>query len=77
MHHCAAAFGVPGIVIFGGFISPATTGYGCHVNLFTGGEACGMRIPCEHCADAMRKITPEQVAAALIALMKEGRKAQG
>jgi ADP-heptose:LPS heptosyltransferase len=64
LHHAAAALGVRAVVIFGGFISPATTGYDMHRNLFTGGQACGMRIPCRHCADAMAKITPAQVAAA-------------
>jgi hypothetical protein len=45
LHHAAAALGVRAVVIFGGFISPATTGYELHTNLFTGGQACGMRIP--------------------------------
>lgn len=64
LHHCAAAFGKPAVVIFGGFISPATTGYDVHRNFFTGGRACGMRISCDHCRDAMARITPEEVAAA-------------
>lgn len=63
LHHAAAALGVRAVVIFGGFISPATTGYDLHVNLFTGGEACGMRLPCAHCDAAMARITPEEVAA--------------
>lgn len=58
MHHAAAALGIPAVVIFGGFISPAQTGYTSHRNLFTGGEPCGMRVPCAHCADAMAAITP-------------------
>ncbi len=62
LHHAAAALGVPAIVIFGGFISPATTGYDMHINLFTGGEACGMRVACPHCAEAMAKIAPGHVA---------------
>jgi hypothetical protein len=51
LHHAAAALGVPAVVIFGGFIAPRHTGYAAHVNLFTGGEACGMRLPCDHCRD--------------------------
>lgn len=61
MHHGAAVVGTRAVVIFGGFISPMQTGYDLHTNLFTGGEPCGMRIPCRHCQEAMRKITPEQV----------------
>jgi ADP-heptose:LPS heptosyltransferase len=61
MHHAAAALGIPAVVIFGGFISPAQTGYATHRNLFTGDEPCGMRVPCRHCAAAMAAITPQDV----------------
>lgn len=61
LHHAAAALERPAIVLFGGFISPDVTGYPNHRNLFTGGKACGMRIDCQHCRDAMAKITVEQV----------------
>lgn len=61
MHHAAAALGIPAVVLFGGYVSPAQTGYAMHRNLFTGGEPCGMRVPCKHCADAMAAITPEMV----------------
>ncbi len=61
LHHAAAALGVPAIVIFGGYISPRQTGYASHMNLFTGGIPCGMRIRCQHCADAMNAILPEQI----------------
>ena len=36
--HAAAAVGVPSVVIFGGFISPQSTGYDMHTNLFVGDE---------------------------------------
>ncbi len=65
LHHAAAALGIPAVVIFGGFISPAQTGYAMHRNLFSGGTPCGMRTPCAHCAAAMQNITPEQVLAEL------------
>lgn len=66
MHHAAAALGVPGVVIFGGFIATETTGYPIHRNLGVHvGDACGMRIPCEHCARVMAGITPEKVLAEL------------
>jgi len=61
LHHAAAALGKKTVVIFGGFISPRQTGYDSQVNLFTGGEPCGWRTPCEHCAAAMAAITPELV----------------
>jgi ADP-heptose:LPS heptosyltransferase len=61
MHHAAAALGIPAVVIFGGFISPAQTGYATHRNLFTGGQPCGMRVQCKHCAAAMAAITPRDV----------------
>lgn len=69
LHHVAAAFNVPAVVIFGGFIAPVHTGYEGHVNLFTGGEACGMRVPCPHCREAMAKISPENVAERLMELL--------
>ena len=69
LHHAAAALGVPAIVIFGGFISPKQTGYATQTNLFTGGAPCGMRIPCEHCAEAMAAITPRMVMDELAKLL--------
>lgn len=65
MHHAAAAVGVPAVVIFGGYISPRQTGYHSHINLFTGGEPCGWRIPCRHCKRAMQDIPPDKVMAEL------------
>jgi FkbM family methyltransferase len=41
LHHAAAALGVRAVVIFGGFISPATTGYALHTNLFTAARPAG------------------------------------
>lgn len=70
LHHAAAAVACPSVVIFGGFISPRQTGYGSQVNLFTGKEPCGYRVPCEHCKKAMAAITPEQVAAELLKVVR-------
>jgi hypothetical protein len=70
LHHCAAAFGIRAVVLFGGYISPATTGYDMHVNLFTGGKACGSRKPCQHCREAMAAITVDQVAEHAIAQLE-------
>jgi len=62
LHHAAAAFNLPAIVIFGGFTPIEVTGYDIHVNLgAAGAEACGMRVRCKHCEAWMARITPEQV----------------
>lgn len=64
MHHGAAAVGVRGVVIFGGWIPPSSTGYAMHVNLTGGAAACGLRSPCNHCREAMERITVERVFSA-------------
>lgn len=62
LHHAAAALGIPGVVIFGGFTPVELTGYALHRNLGVSlGDACGMRIPCDHCRKAMNEIEPELV----------------
>lgn len=63
LHHAAAAVGLPAVVIFGGFTPVEITGYAGHINLgAAGAEACGRRVPCEHCAQWMDSIKPEAVA---------------
>lgn len=69
LHHAAAAVGVPAVVIFGGFIGPAFTGYDHHRNIFSGNVACGSREPCLHCRDAMRRISVEEVAQNLLEVL--------
>lgn len=69
LHHAAAAVGVRAVVIYGGFISPAQTGYDMHINLFKGGEPCGFRIDCKHCAQAMAAITPAEVMWKLLGVL--------
>jgi ADP-heptose:LPS heptosyltransferase len=74
LHHAAAALGTPSIVIFGGYISAQQTGYPHQLNLDGGGEACGMRVRCLHCAAVMKRIDPAQVfdhAAALLRLTRD------
>jgi ADP-heptose:LPS heptosyltransferase len=65
LHHGAAAVGIPAVVLFGGFVPPAVTGYASHVNL-TGGadEACGSFDACPHCIAAMDAISIDEVVAA-------------
>lgn len=71
MHHGAAAVGVPGVVLFGGFIPPQVTGYDTHTNL-TGNarEACGSLTRCEHCLSAMRSIEVNEVYQASLAHLR-------
>jgi ADP-heptose:LPS heptosyltransferase len=66
LHHAAAAMGVPGVVLFGGFIPPQVTGYDLHANLTGGAEACGSIRPCQHCKNALAAISVEEVHAALM-----------
>lgn len=73
LHHVAAAFKTPAVVIYGGYIAPTVTGYEDQVNIFAGGEeyplGCGMRVPCDHCAKAMASIDPATVADKLMAVL--------
>jgi hypothetical protein len=68
LHHAAAAVGKPAVVLFGGFISPKQTGYATHRNIFTGGQPCGFRTPCDHCRQSMNLITPDLVLSELEAI---------
>lgn len=65
LHHVAAAVKCPAVVIFGGFIAPAVTGYAGQVSMFDPDPehplGCGWRKPCAHCATAMQAITPQRV----------------
>ena len=70
LHHAAAAVGLPAVVLFGGFIPPAVTGYDFHTNLTGGAEACGSLQTCQHCIGAMEAIGVEEVYTAAIERMK-------
>lgn len=64
--HAAAALGVRGVIVYGGFISPASTGYALHKNLFTGtGLGCGMRTVCVHCFKCHSGIPPPTIVSNL------------
>jgi hypothetical protein len=71
LHHAAAAVGTPAIVIFGGFIPPAVTGYPEHVNLTGGSEACGSWRQCSHCRAALNKIEVDEVYGYAIKLCQQ------
>jgi len=60
LHHAAAAVERRAVVLFGGFIPPQVTGYDFHENIAVG-EACGKYVRCQHCLDAMNKISVEEV----------------
>jgi predicted thioesterase len=62
LHHAAAAFGVPAVVLFSEFISPDVTGYGTQINIRHAGEPCGSRVPCAGCAASMMAIDVDEVA---------------
>lgn len=70
LHHAAAAFGTASVVIFGGYISPAQTGYDHQVNFYRGGAPCGRRGRCRHCEQAMEKISVAQVLKEAVALLR-------
>ena len=71
LHHGAAAMNIPAVVIFGGFISPTTTGYDFHTNIFTGGQACGtIARHCLHCREALDLIKADYVAELAINRLK-------
>lgn len=66
LHHAAAALNIPGVVIFGGYTHPQTTGYSLHTNVFVEkGSPCGRNTPCRHCRRCMEAITVELVLTAL------------
>jgi ADP-heptose:LPS heptosyltransferase len=83
MHHGAAADkctkedkkpfarATPAVVLFGGFIPPQVTGYECHTNLTGGAQACGSHNRCQHCLDAMRAITVDQVHEAALRYLEK------
>lgn len=74
LHHAAAALGVPAVVLWGARTHPNILGYEDHANLYTGqGESCGMMSACNHCREAMRKITVDQVYNAAIHILNGGR----
>lgn len=74
LHHTAAVFEVPSVVIYGGFISPEVTGYEGQRTFFVRTDeyplGCGWRRPCAHCAQALASITPETVADAALGLLE-------
>jgi ADP-heptose:LPS heptosyltransferase len=67
LHHAAATLRRRAVVIFGGFISPVTTGYTFHENFYVADHhaPCGRWSACDDCARALARIRPADVAHAL------------
>ena len=57
LHHAAAALGIPAIVLFGAWVPPKVLGYDMHINIADDNPGCGLFIRCQHCVDAMNKIS--------------------
>lgn len=74
LHHAAAVLGVPAVVLFGGYISPETTGYPGHVNIAEG-EPCGKWTPCEHCREIWSRLSAEFVASHVEQIVQSRRAA--
>lgn len=66
LHHLAACFRIPAVVIWSEFISPASTGYDFQTNIRHAGRACGMRLDCVHCRRSLDAVTPEEVLTAFL-----------
>ena len=64
LHHAAAVFHKPAVVIFGGMTSPKNTGYDFHTNIVDEGNEspCGMIEKCRHCDRIMQSIMPKFIA---------------
>ena len=75
IHHLAGALRARAVVVFGGFISPDVTGYDWHENIFADipGSPCGNFEGCRHCVDALKSITPSEVASAANAMLRGQR----
>lgn len=71
--HAAGALGKKAVVIFGGWISPITTGYAFHENLFVGSpqSACGNLRVCPHCEASMQTISVSDVRQRLVLALKK------
>jgi len=71
LHHVAAALERRVVVLFGGFIRPATTGYPTHLNLAVDDpEALGWRIRHPACTRAWSRITLDTVRTAVASVLR-------
>lgn len=71
LHHAAAALERRVVVLFGGYIRPATTGYDTHINLAVDDpEALGWRLRHPACMRAWSRITPDIVRTAVASALR-------
>ena len=65
--HIAAAFGVPAVVIWGGYITPETCCYDGNINLYTplACSPCWLATPCPYEKKCLEMIQPEKVIEAV------------
>ncbi len=63
--HGAAANRTPAVILWSEFIGPSITGYANTVNLRHAGAACGSRINCPGCKQAMLAISVDEVVQSL------------
>jgi hypothetical protein len=68
LHHLAACFRTPAVVLWSEFISPMHTGYDFQTNIrhLRIDKACGMRVDCDGCRRSLDAIMPAEVKAALM-----------
>lgn len=77
LHHASAAMGTRAVVIYGGYVPPAVTGYDFHINLTGGVKACGTHThACRHCVDAMERISIDDVLDAARQLLANARESR-
>ncbi len=74
LSHATAALNKPGVIIFGGWISPKITGYKMHEDLYIESEdfpnGCGSKIKCDHCNECMNRITTDTVLSKIMKFLK-------
>lgn len=71
LHHVAAALGRRVVVLFGGYLRPANTGYESHHNLAVDDpEALGWRIRHPACRSAWSRIAPDTVRTAVGSVLR-------
>lgn len=74
----AASVGTPSVVVWGGNSSCETAGYPEHINIVDDDpeSPCGRTKPCDHCAAAWARLTPEFVADAFMTLRQQTKAVQ-
>lgn len=75
MMHAAAAVDLKAVVLFGGWSPPQVVGCPWHANITGSDQACGHVYPCDHCKEAMTRISVEQVERAVHDEMRRTLKA--